>query len=202
MSQWRCWRLFEASSGGMIIVPEGSVGTSGCERVKRVSGKLNRSLLMTNKDSTGSEIRASDCSDRCCCENASDESPADVTPGRFARRSEVSGRRDASVESRKSSASKDEIERCVREGKRRNIDTKTPCSKIAPSCPCITKVVSSCHEICISRNMVVCSRLIRPGGSCQLDLSVISSFSPTSHTCCFSFLRPANAWYKREKRWS
>ena len=135
MSQWRSWRVLEASRGGMMTVPEGSVGRSGCERVKRVKGKLYRSLLMTNKDSTGREIRASDCSDCRCCEDASDESPADVTPGRFARRSEVSGRIDASVKSRKSSVSKDETERRVREGKRWNIDTKTPCSRMAPSRP-------------------------------------------------------------------
>ena len=95
----------------MVMVSAERVGMWDWENMKRVSGRLERTLDRMSREVTGTEMRERVVRVFRCAEEAKEERPWEVTPGRLARRREVNGRRAWRVESLKSSESKDETER-------------------------------------------------------------------------------------------
>lgn len=122
------------------------------------------------------------------------EMPLEVRPGRDSRRREMRGGRLIRVSSLKSSMSKEEMARWVREGRRSKTEMKMSCSRTASGWARRKSVVRDVQASWAWIKLEAWALSIKPGGSWYCDRAVTSLFSPMIHICSFSFVRVESTW--------
>jgi hypothetical protein len=133
VAQLRCLRVEEARTGGMTVSDARMVGAVGWvrERARRAGSEM-RSLASGHMEGMARvwsvrvwSVGAVRCEPRRV-------RPRAVTPGRACKERDRRAGMERRVVSLKSSASKAEIARCWRDGRRGKRAVKPPCSRMAP----------------------------------------------------------------------